>query len=164
MGDNKADIKSIDVCISVLQGDLHQPGTPAIVLKLAASWQKLKPFLCDTDTDSRNLQLSLQEETCKQVSEETSAGSNEEETGSPLDNDNNDRTEAQEATMCATLQNPQATMVTSKSDSNGHGLALEPLEIQSPGLLLNDYHLEVWNLPPLPSFSLSLSPPTLFDS
>lgn len=59
-------IKSIENCISVLQGDLHQPGTPAIVLKLAASWQKLKDFLSrkpllekEFENDS---ELSLQRE------------------------------------------------------------------------------------------------------
>ncbi len=40
-----AAIESINSCICVLQGNLHQPGTPAIVLKLEASWEKLKPFL-----------------------------------------------------------------------------------------------------------------------
>ncbi len=35
-------IQSMDDCISVLQGDLSQPGTPAIVLKLSSSWNKLK--------------------------------------------------------------------------------------------------------------------------
>lgn len=38
-------LRSIDDCISVLQGDLHQPGTPAVVLKLASSWHKVKSFL-----------------------------------------------------------------------------------------------------------------------
>ena len=43
----EATIKSIDDCISVLQGDLHQPGTPAIVLKLTASWEKFKSFVTE---------------------------------------------------------------------------------------------------------------------
>ena len=37
--------QGIDNCISVLQGDLHQPGTPAIVLKLASSWAKVKSLV-----------------------------------------------------------------------------------------------------------------------
>jgi len=32
----------IDRCMSVLQGDLHQPGTPAVVLRLESLWNKLK--------------------------------------------------------------------------------------------------------------------------
>lgn len=41
-------LQSIEDCISVLQGDLHQPGTPAVVLKLASSWKKMKTFLTST--------------------------------------------------------------------------------------------------------------------
>ena len=44
-GSCEAAIKSVENCLTVLQGDLHQPGAPAIVLKLASSWQTIKTLL-----------------------------------------------------------------------------------------------------------------------
>ena len=42
--------RDIDSCMAVLQGDLHQPGTPAVVLKLESLWNKLKmASQCDGD-------------------------------------------------------------------------------------------------------------------
>ena len=37
--------QSIESCISILLGNLQQPGIPAVVLKLSSSWKKVKPFL-----------------------------------------------------------------------------------------------------------------------
>lgn len=71
MADIQECLKSVEDCISVLQGDLHQPGTPAIVLKLAATWQKVKAYLV---VDRGKLQL---EDNCKQ------APNSLEETGPP---------------------------------------------------------------------------------
>lgn len=62
-------IQSIDDCISVLQGDLHQPGTPAIVLKLAASWQKVKKALLSGSSKPLEAERSVEERCRVEVGE-----------------------------------------------------------------------------------------------
>lgn len=127
-------IKSIENCISVLQGDLHQPGTPAIVLKLAASWQKLKDFLSrkpllekEFENDS---ELSLQRE---QVSAEALLRTIEEGPASS-------------PSVIGSLPPQTAAAVVADGDKDYESAtvlvaeekALDRSNTQSPGLLSND--------------------------
>ena len=65
MDDTRNLLQSIDECISILQGDLYQPGTPAVVLKLASSWQKLKPFLAHHEQNNSDNSVGMvEDDTC----------------------------------------------------------------------------------------------------
>lgn len=127
-------IRSVENCISVLQGDLHQPGTPAIVLKLTASWQKVKDFLSQQRSDREKLQL--QEEKCKQVS-------NIERAGDFVSENGNKRTETPTTAAWSQAASTEVPIPSpSQSDSVGQELASrgstseEQLQTQSSGLQL----------------------------
>ena len=146
MEELQASIESIRDCISVLQGDLHQPGTPAIVLKLAASWQKLQPSLTHfLKTSSGDGELSQQETStagleCGPVSVDPPSGRAEEETGSSVC--------VADGVGDGSYAGGGAVKTGSKSSSTGGGavtqvsagsddqqLASEVVETQSSGLL-----------------------------
>lgn len=125
--DLKAAIDSISSCISVLLGDLQQPGTPAIVLKLAASWEKLKPCLVPQGDASLQLSTELEQEQA-----DSSAG------GKLLqveDSTPEDSVQAPNAHDVATRDGdtdaiPMATQLNSEQ-----GLASESNDTESSGLL-----------------------------
>lgn len=78
MEENEADsmIRSIDICISLLQDDLSQPGSSAIFLKLVASWKRFKssfnfPEVSELKKQNENLQMCLQKARHEQISAES---------------------------------------------------------------------------------------------
>ena len=156
--DIKASIKSIEDCISVLQGDLHQPGTPAIVLKLAASWQKLCPFL--TNLAHRAPAEDQKQETVgsgallEAVSQENGCST---DTRAPLAvaGDNMEGHVNTEESQVGALSVSQP-LAGSESDSGlvKQEIASETSEVQCSGLLIIESHLS-W--PFTSNFSLSLS-------
>ena len=129
---SEADIRSIDNCITVLQEGLHQPGTPAIVLKLAASWQKLKDSLCPPSTvvqlpqgEEELVTLSDNEGTVAAVFEVPKMN---EHTETQVAADSNLETKSQEVVL--------ESLGVQSSESKGQEISSEPLEVQSSGLLL----------------------------
>lgn len=130
--DSEADIRSIDNCITVLQEGLHQPGTPAIVLKLAASWQKLKALLCPPSPVV--VQLPQGEEGLVTVSVDEGAVvavSNATEM--------NERAETQVVAVDSNSESRRQEVLESgiqSSESKGQEISSESLEVQSSGLLL----------------------------
>lgn len=162
-------IKSIGDCISVLQGDLHQPGATAIVLKLAASWQKLHPFLTNLLQNGVNPhhQSSTQGQQCESGSTDAQSGTISEGTSSSINTD-------VQAPLTVARDNVEgdgtvdvpggvATQLSAPPSESGSGLgnqetASEAIETQSSGLLIES-HPRQWNLPQ--TFSVSPSPPLL---
>lgn len=136
-GDYEAAFVSISSCISVLEGDLQQPGTPAIVLKLAASWEKLKSYLLPQDG------ADLKQE--EHVSTDSSVGT--------VGGEGTDTTCVENRTQAAASVDDDsdviivkvvdmATQLTSNSESGGQGIASESHETESSGLLLMKYQLD----------------------
>lgn len=133
--DSKAAIDSISSCISVLLGDLQQPGTPAIVLKLASSWENLKLYLPPGEASlqlsteqEENVQTDSSEGTLLQM-EDTSCAENRVQAPAAQD-------VATSADSSDTEAFPMATQLTTNSENSGQGLATESSETESSGLLL----------------------------
>lgn len=133
----EATIASISCCISVLLGDLTQPGTPAIVLKLVSSWEKLKLYFLNLPQGDTSLQLPVYKQVEQQgrVSTDSSVGTVGEGTDTEC--------EMQALVAVDTVGSDtepvdidKATQLTSNSESNRQGLALESHETESSGLLL----------------------------
>jgi len=130
-----AAVQSINDCISVLQGDLHQPGTPAIVLKLAASWQKLLSVIsCDTPpcpATTSQLEGALEQtkgtEAPESVENEVDPSLNAAEGSELLQGD----TEQEELEI-----HPQGSSENTFPESSRQELASGPHKTQSSGLLL----------------------------
>lgn len=129
--DSEADIRSIDNCITVLQEGLHQPGTPAIVLKLAASWQQLKALLClptpvvQLPQGEGLVTLSDYEGTVAAVSDAPEMNGCVEIQAAVVSNSESNRLEVV----------PESFGVQS-SENKGQEISSESLEVQSSGLLL----------------------------
>lgn len=119
-------VESISSCISILKGDLHQPGTPAIVFKLAASWDKLKQYLCKTIKTNQ-----LQEDT-----EESALVSEGEESVTSKEDGTLALIQAT-AAECDLVTTETEQTAHSAAESNGQGLTAQEShdKTQSSGLL-----------------------------
>lgn len=141
----QASMKSVEDCISVLQGDLHQPGTPAIVLKLAASWQKLHLFLTNYLNSSTGVQIATTEKKQPEPGyTEDALGTITNETSSLVGTDivpPPPVTRGNEVNGCPMMAvdrpdgvETQPSEVPPESSAGSQDLALEPTEIQCSGL------------------------------
>lgn len=117
---------AINSCITVLQGDLTQPGTPAIVLKLAASWEKLKLYIQNLPEGAGAI---LQLPTEHEVQEEYASV---EAVGGGVDSD-----DTVHAVVDSEME-PVSTLLTANSEDGRQEFASESHETESPGLLLTN--------------------------
>lgn len=118
MEEEQATIGSIDNCISALQGDLNQPGTPAIILRLTASWQKLK--------SSRLLSGNQGN---------PAGGSEDKERLEETDSSSYHSSCDGSRSLTDETETKTAATPTPAADINGQELTLESSPIQSSGLL-----------------------------
>ena len=125
---------AINSCITVLQGDLTQPGTPAIVLKLAASWEKLKLYFQSLPQGAGGiLQLPVEQEGEEQEEHEIVG----EGVGTECTGDAIQASTAAVDTIGREIE-PVATQLTANSEGDRQEFASESHETESPGLLLTN--------------------------